>query len=134
MKKLLVVLATMFIFCGCSKDDDNAPQINPTPSTNVYYVKYEVKMLVPSNFKMSVTYTTEKGQKSISTASSTWEGTYGPFKSGQKVTVSASTAKSTRISTNYARIYVSTNNSPFSIKSEQNADRNEDISTTYILP
>ena len=135
MKKLFLILSSIFLLCACSKDEPSCPQNpdNSSPTENVYYVRYEVKMYVPERrFKLNVTYTTETGEKSISLAGSTWEGTYGPFKKGQTVHLSASTSGvSSNLSTNYVRIYVSCNNSPFGIKSEKNEDYNYGLSTSY---
>ena len=135
MKKLILFLFAIFLLCACSKDEPDCPQNpdNPSSTENVYYVRYEVKMYVPEpRFKLNVAYTTEVGEKSISLAGSTWEGTYGPFKKGQTVHLSASTSGvSSWLSTNYVRIYVSCNNSPFGIKSEKNEDYNYGLSTSY---
>lgn len=135
MKKLILFLSAIFLLCACSKDEPDCPQIPDSPSATeyVYYVKYEVKMYVPeTRFKLNVTYTTEVGKKSISLAGSTWEGTYGPFKKGQTVSLYASTSgTSSHLSTNYVRIYVSCNNSPFGIKSEEISDYNNSLSTSY---
>ena len=136
MKHLFIVLITLLSLVSCSKDDSNSPveQGNSTQNNNVYYVKYEVHMFVPSRFKQVINYTTEKGEKTTSTTSSTWECTYGPFKKGQTVSLTATpTATSSLVSTNYVRIYVSCNNSPFGIKSENTSDKNDGLSTKYTL-
>lgn len=135
MKKLILFLFAIFLLCACSKDEPDCPQ-NPDNSSsteNVYYVRYEVKMYVPEpRFKLNVAYTTEVGEKSISLAGSTWEGTYGPFKKGQTVSLYAYTSgTSSKLSTNYVRIYVSCNNSPFGIKNEEIADYNNSLSASY---
>ncbi len=136
MKKIFIFFTLLLLIVSCSKDGSNDPVIpdDTTQANDVYYVKYEVKMFVPSRFKQVISYTTEKGQESTSTTSSTWEGTYGPFKKGQTVRLSATpTAQSSKESTNFVRIYVSCNNSPFGIKSEKTADNNNGLSTEYTL-
>ncbi|WP_417124836.1 hypothetical protein [Prevotella pectinovora] len=136
MKHLLILFISLLSLVSCSKDDSNSPVEpgNSTQNNNVYYVKYEVNMFVPSRFKQVINYTTEKGEKTTSTTSSTWEGTYGPFKKGQTVSLTATpTATSSLVSTNYVRIYVSCNNSPFGIKSENTSDKNDGLSTKYTL-
>lgn len=136
MKHLLILFISLLSLVSCSKDDSNSPVEpgNSTQNNNVYYVKYEVNMFVPSRFKQVINYTTEKGEKTTSTTSSTWEGTYGPFKKGQTVSLTATpTATSSLVSTNYIRIYVSCNNSPFGIKSENTSDKNDGLSTKYTL-
>lgn len=136
MKHLLILFISLLSLVSCSKDDSNSPvePENSTQNNNVYYVKYEVNMFVPSRFKQVINYTTEKGEKTTSTTSSTWEGTYGPFKKGQTVSLTATpTATSSLVSTNYVRIYVSCNNSPFGIKSENTSDKNDGLSTKYTL-
>ena len=119
------------MFCGCSSDDDKTLPHEDEPVQDVFYVKYEVKMYVPSRFKMNLIFTTDHGRQSLSTPSSTWEATYGPFKKGDAVSITASTQKSSVLSANYARIYVSKNNSPFGIKAEENADYNNDLNVGY---
>ena len=136
MNHLLILFISLLALVSCSKDDSNSPVEpgNSTQNNNVYYVKYEVNMFVPSRFKQVINYTTEKGEKTTSTTSSTWEGTYGPFKKGQTVSLTATpTATSSLVSTNYVRIYVSCNNSPFGIKSENTSDKNDGLSTKYTL-
>lgn len=136
MKHLLILFISLLSLVSCSKDDSNSPVEpgNSTQNNNVYYVKYEVNMFVPSRFKQVINYTTEKGEKTTSTTSSTWEGTYGPLKKGQTVSLTATpTATSSLVSTNYVRIYVSCNNSPFGIKSENTSDKNDGLSTKYTL-
>lgn len=136
MKHLLILFISLLSLVSCSKDDSNSPVEpgNSTQNNNVYYVKYEVNMFVPSRFKQVINYTTEKGEKTTSTTSSTWEGTYGPFKKGQTVSLTATpTATSSLVSTNYVRIYVSCNNSPFGIKSKNTSDKNDGLSTKYTL-
>ena len=136
MKHLLILFISLLSLVSCSKDDSNSPVEpgNSTQNNNVYYVKYEVTMFNPSRFKQVINYTTEKGEKTTSTTSSTWEGTYGPFKKGQTVSLTATpTATSSLVSTNYVRIYVSCNNSPFGIKSENTSDKNDGLSTKYTL-
>ena len=80
-------------------------------------------------------YTTESGVRTVSTTSSTWEGTYGPFKKGDLVKLTAKAQASTIKSTNYIRIYVSCNNSPFGIKKEASSDyNNPPLSISYTMP
>ena len=136
MKHLLILFISLLSLVSCSKDDSNSPVEpgNSTQNNNVYYVKYEVNMFVPPRFNHVLNYTTKKGEKTTSTTSSTWEGTYGPFKKGQTVSLTATpTATSSLVSTNYVRIYVSCNNSPFGIKSENTSDKNDGLSTKYTL-
>ena len=72
--------------------------------------------------------------QSISTTASSWEGTYGPFKKGDVVKLTAAPQASTVVSTNYIRIYVSCNNSPFGIKKEITSDyNNPPLSISYTM-
>ena len=134
MNKYLTIIAAIFLLlCSCSKEESNEPL--PPAESNVYYVKYEVKVLVPNHFSQTITYTTESGVRTVSTTSSTWEGTYGPFKKGDLVKLTAKAQASTIKSTNYIRIYVSCNNSPFGIKKEASSDyNNPPLSISYTMP
>ena len=60
MNKYLTIIAAIFLLlCSCSKEESNEPL--PPAESNVYYVKYEVKVLVPNHFNQTITYTTESG-------------------------------------------------------------------------
>ena len=76
---LTTILFAAFSFVSCSSDDDDAS----------YYVKYEVKngqaaSSVRRTNSWDITYKDVSKEATISNAKN-WEGTYGPFKKGDKV-------------------------------------------------
>lgn len=110
---VVVLMMSLFIFISCSADDDfeNAR----------YYVKYEVNSNsdygVSTN--QSIKYTSENGieifsQEGKHVRSLKWEGTYGPFKKGDAISLFVSNS----IMKIHARIYVSRDKEPFVIKAE----------------
>ena len=92
------------------KDDDN------------YYVKYEVQcgsqISSAAYMERILTYKDVNDEKKISINSFEWEGTYGPFKKGDKVYLYVITSQPAKYNTN-ARLSVSKNQEPFAIKAEE---------------
>ncbi len=127
LKYFSFIITIALLLCGCSSEGSI---IND--SEDIFYVKYEVKMYFPSGGEQTISYTTENGQKSTTTTSKTWNGIYGPFKNGDAVKLSSTPSLGSSVrSTNYVRIYVSNNNSVFSIKSENTSDFNGYLNATY---
>ena len=82
------------------------------------------------NFDQTYTFTTEKGTETIKKSGSyiySWEGTYGPFKKGDKVSLLVSSAR-----VNHAIISASRNQEPFVIKAEKHTE-NKEISLSYTI-
>ena len=128
---LIVLIAISLL--SCSKNDDN---IEPT---NFYYIKYEVSSSSKESnnivggglpFNQSFIFTTERGTDTIIKQGGSaylWEGTYGPFKKGEKVSLLVSFAKK-----NYAKISACRNEEPFVIKKEEEV-KNSEISLSYTI-
>lgn len=126
MKRILsLLLVGLMISCivSCSSDDDDA----------CYYVKYEVKsgQLVSTVRQRCIWDITCKDvAKEITIShSNNWEGTYGPFKKGDKVYLKASRVQGTY--NTVARISVSKDNAAFTIKAE--ADKQGSASLEYVI-
>lgn len=119
---LFTILFSSFILSllclSCSKDD-NDPE--PTIIEDVrYYVKYEVDLTgSTNNHTYKIEYLTQDGAKLISEKkygrSFYWDGTYGPFKKNDKVSLSVSTGGTLKVN---ARISVSREKEPFAIRAE----------------
>ena len=134
------LLSIMFM-ASCSKDDieevktlnneDDKTTEQPQNADN-YYVKYEVKtgtqISYASYTERTITYKDVDKEQSITTRQE-WDGTYGPFKKGDKVYL--------RINSNYgkhntnARISVSKNKEAFAIKAE--VRESEKINLEYTI-
>lgn len=149
---LIIILTTIpfILLSGCSKEDDLSNNENSTSSNtskeeekdsnttpekeeNIYYVKYEVYMRdlgdVPTT--REITFVSEKGEQTITTANDSWTGTYGPFKKG---TILYLTAIGNRIMNNvesYVILSVSRNNEPFCIKAEKREIGGSTLSINY---
>lgn len=132
---LLFALLSTFVLFGCSSENEDIP----LEDNNEYYVKYEVYMPLgwsdryPSSRR--ITFVTEKGEQSISTSESEWEGTYGPMKKGTHLYLKA-IAESGGIRNNveyYVRLSVSRNNEPFVVKGEQRMESVSSLSVSYTI-
>lgn len=127
---LMLMFALILLTSSCSKDEEsnnNTPTNNeesnnnaPTSNDN-YYVKYEVlngkKKEVTSGIKTERTVTLKDVNREITIqiASVPWEGTYGPFKKGDKVYM---TLISQGDYNSIGRLSVSKNKEAFAIKDE----------------
>ena len=110
---------------------DNEIEEDKTEKTR-YYVKYEVHVTDAWAFiKNIITYQTDTGIKSASiTGNTSWSATYGPLDYGQTVSLKINRDGSySDVGINNARISVSKNSEPFTIKAEDAGDKN--ISLTY---
>ena len=130
---ILFLISNFFILGSCSSDDDNQKEENAAH----YYVKYEVsfpglgRRYTPNT---GISYTSEKGQAGTTTQTWGWEGTFGPFKAGTTVSVSASCDKIDGYNTtSRARISVCNGNSPFILKAETTSRAARNISVTYTI-
>ncbi len=134
---IIIYVISSIILYSCTKNDDN-DNMN-SQDGNRYYIKYEVSstskdpggvLASGRNFDQTYTFTTEKGTETIKKSGSyiySWEGTYGPFKKGDKVSLSVSSAR-----VNHAIISASRNQEPFVIKAEKNTE-NKEISLSYTI-
>lgn len=128
MKKILSVFLLIGLmmptWVSCSSDDDDSD----------YYVKYEVKngqsnsSLVRRSCTWNITYKDVTKEATINN-SNNWEGTYGPFKKGDKVYLNASRVQGTF--NTVARISVSKDNAAFTIKAE--IERQGNASLEYVI-
>lgn len=121
-------LLPIMIMASCSKDDieevktlnheDDKTLEHPQNADN-YYVKYEVQsgrqISYASYTERTITYKDVDKEQSITTRQG-WEGTYGPFKKGDKVYLRVNSIMA-KYNTN-ARISVSKNKEAFAIKAE----------------
>lgn len=130
---MLFLITNFFMLSSCSSDDDNQKEEN----TAHYYVKYEISFPgLGSRYtpNTGISYISENGQTSTSTQTWKWEGTFGPFKAGTTVSVSASCDKINGYnSTSRARISVCNGNSPFVLKAESSASKAYHIGATYTI-
>lgn len=132
MKKIvpIICIISCFVLLSCTKDDDNDNTTYQDDSR--YYIKYEVssKSVDRRNFDQTYTIKTEKGIETIKktgSSSYSWEGTYGPFKKGEEVSLLVSSAYF-----NHAKISASRNQEPFVIKAEKDIE-NKEISLSYTI-
>lgn len=130
---ILFLISNFFILGSCSSDDDNQKEENAAH----YYVKYEVSfpslghLYTPNT---GISYTTEKGQGGTSIQSWGWNGTFGPFKAGTTVSVSASCDKINGYKgISRARISVCNGNGPFVLKAESSAKTAYHIGASYTI-
>lgn len=135
MKKLsslllvFIMLLPCIVSCG-SDDDDND---NDVKTNDSYYVKYEVKngykyvAMGALTSVWDITYTDVNGSGTVK-ATDKWEGTYGPFKKGDTVTLKATITRSTYYTD--ASISVSRNNENFAIKARGGGQYGANLSYT----
>ena len=118
---LMLMLIAMPLLVACSGDDE--PE--QSRSTSAYYVKYEASYYFGSQIinTFNVNYMTDKGMMKYENEAygrrQEWEGTYGPFKKGDNVSL---TVKCTAGEVT-GRIYVSRDKEPFVIKNEGTSQR-----------
>ncbi len=117
MKKILSVILLvglmMPMWVSCSSDEE-------------YYVRYEVTRGKPFNAMggestYEINYR-DVGKNSYVNQRSSWEGTYGPFPTGEKVFLQVRTLQGGYSAC--ARISVSQDNKNFVIKEEKNNEAN----------
>ena len=114
---IVMLIMTMFVpSCTAESELDKEPEESAR-----YYVKYEVNVQNGWSSKTThtITFTSEDGPASIvhevkGFGSIKWEGTYGPFQKGDKVSLSA---KNNQMDY-HGRIYISREKEPFVIKAE----------------
>lgn len=114
---IVMLIMTMFVSsCTAESELDKEPEESAR-----YYVKYEVNAQNGWSSKTThtITFTSEDGPSSIvhevkGFGSIKWEGTYGPFQKGDKVSLSAKNHQMDY----HGRIYISREKEPFVIKAE----------------
>ena len=122
-------LLPIMIMASCSKDDieevkildnENGKTSEQPQNADNYYVKYEVQsgsqILYAAYTERTITYKDVDKEKSITTRQG-WDGTYGPFKKGDKIYLRV-ISNMARNNTD-ARISVSKNKEAFAIKAEE---------------
>lgn len=137
-KLWLVLMLFSLTLISCSSDDDPTGNESSQTEETRYYVKYEAYM--PLGFSgvsssRKITYTTEKGEQTISIPTANWEGTYGPLKKNTKVYLKVE-AESGGIRTDaeyYVRLSVSRGKEPFVIKGEQRLKETSKLYTEYTI-
>lgn len=127
-----IIMVIMMVFISSCSADSNEPEVTPEDSAR-YYVKYEVnsKYGYRVTANQTITFTTEKGsdtysQESNATTSFEWEGTYGPFKKGDNVSLSVTNT----VMNIHGRIYISREKEPFVIKAEGNESKTLNLKAT----
>ena len=140
---MMLIIALFPIMTACGGDDEdvdvNTPvntekgneEVTSPESNDNYYVKYEVEEGSQNSYgraERTVVYKDVKEEKKI-TVKSTWDGTYGPFKKGDKVYLKAKSS-SVYFKSN-ARISVSKNKEAFAIQAEER--ESEDIKLEYVI-
>ena len=115
---IVMMIMTMFV-SSCTAESELDKEV-PAESAR-YYVKYEVNAQNGWSSKTThtITFTSEDGSASIvhevkGFGSIKWEGTYGPFQKGDKVSLSAKNHQMDY----HGRIYISREKEPFVIKAE----------------
>lgn len=126
MKKYLFSLTALLcctvlslINSSCSNDDNDSTEPVVIEEAR-YYVKYEVELSGGrNNHSYTIEFLTQNGIKTISErkygTSFSWDGTYGPFKKYDKVSLSVKTGGTLYVN---ARISVSRDKEPFAIRAE----------------
>lgn len=134
-------LLPIMIMASCGKEEveevkipnNLADQSTEQPkNTDTYYVKYEVQNgnIINTSIRYNernITYKDINNLYTITTRDE-WEGTYGPFKKGDKVNLRVITSMY-RNYTN-ARISVSKNKEAFAIKAEKRESNKIDLEYT----
>lgn len=127
---LITIMALLFF--SCSKDNEevsiapiDAVEQNTQQETKDnnarYYVKYEVEASTAHrvSFTYNISYTKDSGvgnvQERLYSSDFSWNDTYGPFKKGDKVSLSCSLSTPMDIT---ASIHVCRNDEPFAAKAE----------------
>ena len=128
---VMLMFALVLFASSCSKDEESDNRIttnneesnnsnNSTPTNNDnYYVKYEVlngkQIYNGTKTVRTVTLKDVNREVTIQITSIPWEGTYGPFKKGDKVYMTLSSSGSCN---SIGRLSVSKNKEAFAIKDE----------------
>lgn len=131
---LMLIISVCSLF-SCTKDEEPADinekdttSVTPTPDKKEelhYYVKYELSAYYPvsANYYLSILFSDVKRASSVifeeRGKGKEWEGIYGPFKKGDHVILSCSGNLKMDIS---ARISVSRNDEPFTVKVEKRVE------------
>ena len=117
--RVLMLMSALILFTtSCSKDEESNNS-TPTNSDN-YYVKYEVlngKQVLPfaTTTDRTVKLKDVNREATVQITTVPWEGTYGPFKKGDKVYM---TLSSSGRCNSIGRLSVSKNREAFAIKDE----------------
>lgn len=131
---ILFLITNFLILNSCSSSDDDQKKEEALAH---YYVKYEISFPgLGSHYtpNTNISYITEKGQGSTSIQSWAWNGTFGPFKAGTTVSVSASCDQINGYKgISRARISVCNGNGPFVLKSEITGSKSHHIGTAYTI-
>lgn len=135
---IVILLLPVMVSCGHNDDDTTPPVTNQNndeqeepKNIDSYYVKYEAmdggQVSYANKTTRRITFKDVKSDSGV-TVYGNWEGTYGPFKKGDKVYLYISTTG--RYTTN-ARLSVSKNTEPFTIKAEERESNS--IKLEYII-
>lgn len=135
MKKILALLITLFCFFGCSKQD--VPENN-----DIYYVKYEFSCQVVQYGKVystpyTITYVgsdLDEHSRDFKTGEKE-EITCGPFKYGDRIKLSLEHFYHDNVGGSSQAnvvldVFVSKNNSPFSLQKTESSSSQEPHCTT----
>ena len=145
LKKFLIFLFFVGVVLGCSRDDEvleNSQYQNDMEESADdvrYYVKYEVYMpyggFSVTNPSRIITITTENGLQSFSVSEAKWEGTYGPFKKGNELSLQVKVGSGPVFNQtdSYVRLSVCRNKEPFVVKGEQRGRGVSVLYTSYVI-
>ena len=135
---MVILLLPVMISCGHNDEETTPPVTNQnndkqeeSQNNDSYYVKYEAtngKRVSNANTTTRDIYFQDVNNVSLITVYANWEGTYGPFKKGDKVFLKISSYG--EFSTN-ARLSVSKNQEPFAIKGEKRESNS--INLEYVI-
>ena len=113
---MILLVMSLPVMFACSNDDD---ETTSDVSYDSYYVKYEIEngkqVTYASKTTREITYLDTRGAVTITVNNTGWNGTFGPFKRGDKVYMTFSSYG--KYSSN-ARLSVSKNKEAFAIKDE----------------
>ena len=134
----ILVLSPLFLLFGSCSSPEEEPQ-QPEETLAHYYIKYEVSF--PNVYSQippttSIRYVSENGEVSTSTQALSWDGTFGPFKPGTTVWISANCDMVKNLHTtipSQARLSVCNGNGPFVLKAEMSKVQAETIYVSYTI-
>jgi hypothetical protein len=128
---LMIMMVMMILVSSCTAESELDKELEESAR---YYVKYEVNSSWGGygvTATQTIKFITEKGadshsQNVKSSTSMKWEGTYGPFKKGDNVSLSVTNT----VMNIHGRIYISREKEPFVIKAEDNGSKKLDLKAT----
>lgn len=137
-RKTLLLSLLLVGFISCSKDEGNNTVPNEFPPVKPeiqYYVKYDVKMnMLRKKGNRTILFKTPKGDERVTYnfvyGTTTWNGTFGPFKSGDEVYLNCTMETDGVIESS---ISVSEDGKPFVVKRHGELSYSDNCRLSYTL-